>query len=205
MIPVRQVSSGAQLAGMPLNYAKWDNLEDSDEEEERFSGGVNRPNQPSPHASQDKQTAQVAPNFIVRTTALASGCHSKRPAYINVCSSTAVPGSMSAAPSSMRGLDASFPYIVGDVREDEDKEGACFVVECLFHPDAHSAFAKDKRIGEAMIRTALNVVSEMALPLDKSEWSLFELDELREKNGTFFFAPGRLRNASADDELSGVE
>jgi len=189
---------------MPLNYSKWDNIEDSDDEEEKFTGGRNVPSQPVPQASQEKQTAQVTAGFIVRTT-VASGSYSRRPAYINVCSSPSVPDTMSAAPSAINGLDTSFPYIVGDPREDKDKEGICLVVECLFHPKTLATFDTDKRIGEAIIMTALNVVSDMAMPLDKVGWSLFEPSELRERTGKFFFAPGKLRIASGDDDLSGVE
>ena len=195
----------SHMPGLSDSYKKWDNFEDSDEEEEKFSGGriVPKPAPVQQQPDEGKQTAKVAAGFIVKTTA-----QNRQRTYINVCSSTSVPTSMTALPSQTKtkSLDATLPYIVGDAREDEDKEGKCLVIECLFHPDTMAKYEEDKLMAETIITTALSVVHELAIPLEsKSAWSLFEADELRERNGAFFFPPGKLRNQTADGDLGGVE
>lgn len=201
----------------PMNYSKWDKIEDSDDEEPQPSRGRILPKQHTQqeHDRNETRTASVTAGFIIKT--LAHVQHAQLgtadvPAYINVCSSTAVEGKMSATPGGPLSLDATLPYIVGDPRQDEDRDGNdCVVVECMFHQDTLAAYERDKRSAETIITTALNVVSELAFPVDKEKgsWSLFEPDALRETTGRYFFPPGKLKIASkvasGDDDLSGVE
>ena len=195
---------------MPVtDYSKWDHIDDSDDEESPADQGRIVPQRqhtnamPQPSGN-ETQTAQVTAGFIIRTVIVTDEAQ-RVPAFINVCSSTSVAGQLSAAPAS-QGLDATLPFIVGDLREDVDADGAqCCVVECMFHPATLAAFDHDKRSAETVITTALNVVSEHAMPVEKGTWSLFEPDALRETNGRYFFPPGKLRAAVADDDLTGVE
>jgi len=190
---------------MPVtDYSKWDAIEDSDEEEAPAPKGrvVDRAKPNASGEPMETKQATVSAGFIIKTTALVEP---QRPAYINVCISSSVPGTMRAAASS-GGLDATLPYIVGDVREDVDRDrAACYVVECMFSPDTLAAYDRDRRSAETVIHTALGVVADLAMPVDKVTWSLFEPAELREVSGRYFFPPGRLRVAEADDDLSGVE
>jgi len=200
-----------------VNYAKWDNIEDSDDDEPQPSRGRILPKHHTQqeHDRNETRTASVTAGFIIKTTAHVQHAQlgtADAPAYINVCSSTAVEGKMSATLGGPLSLDATLPYIVGDPRQDEDRDGNdCVVVECMFHPDTLAAYELDKRSAETIITTALNVVSELAFPVDKDKgsWSLFEPDALRETTGRYFFPPGKLKVASkvasGDDDLSGVE
>ena len=180
---------------MPLNYSKWDNLDDSDDEAPPPHNEVapSRQQQQQRGASGQTQQTTVKAAFILKSKALADG----RQIYINVCSSNAVDGGLSAKPASVKGLNATLPYIVGDLRTDEDANGdGCYVVEALFHPDTMGTAEKNKQTAETVITTALAVVSELATPVDQKEWSVFEPDALRERNGAHFFAPGKLRPAT---------
>ena len=188
---------------MPVtDYNKWSNFEDSDDEEQQPNGRIEGKSQPSfsKEDAGEKQKATVAASFIIRSVA-----RDGKPCYLNVCSSDAVEGGMRAQAARARGLDASLPYIVGDPRTDEDVEGDCHVIECLFHPDTILSATKNKQTAETVITTALAVVSELAIPLDKQSWALFEPEALREVNGTHFFAPGKLKLHLANSDLEGVE
>ena len=187
---------------MPVtDYSAWDNFSDDSDGDPAPSNNGRILQQQRPQGTDQKQTATVTAGFILKTETL----DTKRPAYINVCSSPSVPGTVSATPSATFGFDATLPYIVGDVREDVDEHGSCFVVECLFHVETLQAFEADKRLAESVITTALNVVSELAMPVDKSNWQLFEPAALKEPTGKYFFPPGKLRNLMANDDLTGVE
>jgi hypothetical protein len=187
---------------MPLDYSKWDALEDSDDEEPPKSSSVssNKVNDNGPQVPGcDKQSATVTAGFIVQTSA----SKDKLPVYINVCSSPVVPGgALKTTPSAVDGIDASFPYICGDLRTDDDGHGDCYVVELIIHPQTMVRADKDKPMAHAVIRTALAVVSQKALPVEETEWSLFTPDALKEVSGAYFFAPGKL---VADEDLQGVE
>jgi len=121
--------------------------------------------------------------------------------YINVCSSDVVEDQMTAVPNSPHGLGCTLPYIVGDLREDANGSEPCLVLEVMFNPTTLERSAASKQTQQAVITTAVNVVSENVLPLRTSEWALFEPEMLKEVTGCYFFAPGKLRN----DDLDGVE
>mmetsp|Transcript_1751 Transcript_1751/g.3528 ORF Transcript_1751/g.3528 Transcript_1751/m.3528 type:complete len:183 (-) Transcript_1751:314-862(-) len=179
-----------------LNYSKWDNLDDSDDEAPpppRIEPAQKRA--PSKQSG-SRGSATVAAGFILKTTA-----HDGKEMYINVCSSNAVEGNMSATPSSKSGLNATLPFIVGDMRSDTNSEGdSCYVVEALFHPDTIARADKDKQTAETVITTALAVVSQHATLVDQKAWSIFEPAALRETTGAYFFAPGKLTPANAGIE-----
>ena len=44
---------------------------------------------------------------------------------------------------------------MGDAREDEDKEGKCLVIECLFHPDTMAKYEEDKLMAD--LETVLGI------------------------------------------------
>lgn len=174
-----------------VNYDKWDHIVDSDDEEQPApqvqAQKPSRPEVAGPDGP--RQSATVKASFIIQTECTTDN----RKLYINVCSSNAVPSGMATTPSAARGLDASLPYIVGDVRADEDEHGECYVVECLFHPETIHHADNNKQAAETVIATALAVVGDSSVPCTKDSWSLFEPAALREKNGTYFFAPGKLK------------
>ena len=178
----------------PLNYSKWDNIDDSDDEEQPApQPPVSGKAVSSPGSSnEEKQTATVVAGFIVKTACLTTGV----PLFINICASTSVPGGgMSATPTSIDGLAANFPYICGDMRMDNDGAGDCFVVECIFHPSTLARAEAEKLTAQSVIKTALAVVSQKSRPVKEDEWALFAPDELKEPTGAHFFAPGKLAAA----------
>lgn len=198
---------------MPIDYKKWDSLElddSSDDEKPPPPSGQFVGDEPAPapkfdsssgklvgDASREKRSATVTAGFIVRTTSRDGG----KPVYINVCGSTSVPGGMrQSGQISSAGFDATVQYICADLRADEDERGACYVVECLFHPDvmARCTRADEKATQEGVIRTALGVVSGKQLALNVDEWSLFEPAALRETSGAYFFAPAKLKPGGTD-------
>ena len=185
----------------PLNYSKWDNLDDSDDDEpkkssvrptgEALGGGSSK-------AGGEKQSATVTAGFVIRTS-IAGGSK----LYINICSSLAVPGGMTAVPDASNGLAANMPYICGDMRQDDDGGKTCLCVEFIFAPATLKAAADNKQAAEVCIKTALAVVAQnhQNLAVDQTDWSLFEHDAIREVTGAHFFAPGKM----ADQDLDGVE
>ena len=91
----------------PLNYSKWDNIDDSDDEDvpASTSSGAAR-QQPVDSSHGASRTAEVRAGFVVCAPSRADG----EPLYINVCSSNVVAdeqGHMSAKPSGKGGLTAS--------------------------------------------------------------------------------------------------
>lgn len=183
------------LAMPPLNYSKWDQIEDSDDEPD-LPPPENKPMPPPPGTrSDEKATATVRAGFVVKAVSL----NDQRNVYINVCSSEAVPGTgMSATPNAVNRLGVTFPYIVGDLRSDFDGEDPCWVIECLFHPDTLRRANREKLTMESLIKTAVALVSQNAVALtSESEWELFNSDLLvdaptADDVKTWFFAPGRL-------------
>ena len=178
---------------MPIDYSKFDHLEDSDDEDSKAEPqGRILPSNDAALASGQRAQATVKAGVILKTIATADG----RAAYINIVGSSAVEGGMSASAAAPRGLDANIPFIVGDVRTDDDGQlgdgRGCYVVECMFHPSTMERFGSDKQAAETCIQTALAVVSKSALPVDQAAWSLFEPAALREMDGTYFFPPGKL-------------
>lgn len=182
----------------PLNYSKWDNLDDSDDEEAEapvgMKTGASRP-EPQGQGQEAKQTASVLPAFVVQSVSIAD----KRPTYINVVSSPAVPGgAMTGVASDEGGVTASFPYICGDLRTDTDLQSApCYVIELIVHPETMKRAEKDRQTQMAVIKTALAVVSEKSIPVQAESWSMCESESLREPSGAYFFAPGRMMQAAA--------
>ena len=188
--------------------SKWDSLDSDDDDDDAAStkagGSASSSNAAgsAPQASNEKQTATVKAGFIVQT----SSARDKKAVYINVCSSDAVPGgAMSGTASSMGGITANFPYICGDIRTDTDGGGgassSCYVVELIVHPETIDRATKDRQTHLAVIKTALAVVSDKAIPLDQKVWSLFEPKALRESTGAYFFAPGKLAQAADLGEI----
>lgn len=194
-----------KLPLMPLNYSKWDNLDDSDDDDappanKGGSGGGGSSGAVSKAKSTDeRQSASVTSSFVLRTIRSSN----RVPVYINVCASHVVPGgAMTATPTAANNLLATnLPYIVGDVRQDNDGEEACHVVECIFHPDTIKRADADKLAAETVIQTALAVVSQRQFELEQREWSVVTHDALKDSSTTYFFAPGRLANV----DLSAVE
>jgi hypothetical protein len=179
------------------DYSKWDTFVDSSDDDEAAKPAITPAAPVVPGPSGPSQQATVKASFIVLTECTLD----KKKLYINICSSNSVAHGMSTTPSDARGLHASLSYIVGDARTDDDGDGECYVVECLFHPETIAHADNNKQAAEAVIHTALNVVSDLSVPCAKNSWSLFEHARLREHDGTYFFAPGKL----ADDDLSGIE
>jgi hypothetical protein len=187
----------------PLNYSKWDNLDDSDDDEPQQRGGRSQaavgrdvPNvKPASGEEDQKKSATVKAGFIVRTMAQNGGV--PMPLYVNVCESSSVPGGgMTAAPSSADGLAANMPYIAGDPRQDFDGAADCIVVEFIYAPDTMRQAEANKQAHEVCIKTALAVLGKHYEPLqiDQQRWAIFERDEVQEKTlpGKYFFAPGKL-------------
>ena len=180
----------------PLNYSKWDNLDDSDDDEVEAPVGMKTgASQPEAQGQgQEKQTASVLPAFVIQSTSIAD----KKPTYINVVSSPAVPGGGMSGVANDGGIMANFPYICGDLRTDTDlKSEPCYVIELIVHPETMKRAEKDRQTQMAVIKTAMAVVSEKSIPVQAENWTLCESESLREPSGAFFFAPGRMMQAAA--------
>ena len=184
----------------PINYSKWDNLEDSDDDEHQTKGkptqGTIQPNVPpsgggaSSAGEDQKKKATVTAGFVVRTMAAGHGV----PLYINICSSPAVPGGGMTTKPDAGGLSANMPYIAGDPRQDHDGETTCIVVEFIFAPDTLKHAAANKQAHKVCIDTALAVLGQHydSMKIDQQNWSLFEREEIKERSGAYFFAPGKM-------------
>ena len=135
----------------------------------------------------------IKTHFVLRVPA-----SDGRALYINVCGSDVVAESMGAQPTGPAALNASFPYQLGVMRQEQDGHDVVFVLECLFSKATLARAVADKRAHQALIEAAVRIVSEYALPLRISEWSLCTRSELREPDGTYFFAPGRLSDTNLD-------
>ena len=107
----------AFFRAMPIDYSKFDHLEDSDDEDSKAEPqGRILPSNDAALASGQRAQATVKAGVILKTIATADG----RAAYINIVGSSAVEGGMSASAAAPRGLDSNVPFIVGDVRTDDD-------------------------------------------------------------------------------------
>ena len=190
---------------MPLNYSKWDNFVDSDDEDLPVIKPIHPKGEKPPSeggrgsVQGEKGQATVTAAFIVRTVARTNNV----PVYLNICSSPSVPGGgMTAFPDSNNGLSANMPYICGDIRQDNDGEADCYVLEFIFAPDTLKQATDNKQACEVCIRTALAVVSQQheILKVDPDGWQLYAPDALKEVSGAHFFAPGKMLRSKQSAE-----
>ena len=196
-----------ELAGllMPLDYSKFDNIVDSDDEEgaSRPSVAKNRGQElverrtdqqpamdPSKRAEGTAET-KVKAGFVLKVRAKDGA----EPLFINVCSSTIVEDVMHANPD-RKGLGVTFPYQLGHLRKDVEGTLPCRVLEIIFSPGTLAGI-DNKQTHHALITAAVRIVSQYALPLHEDSWELFTHKALREVDGTYFFPPMRLISADA--------
>jgi hypothetical protein len=179
---------------MPLDYSKFDNLDDSDDDDQTEELRIEHHDQPlqvtDVHGARQKlpkqQTASVKAGLVVRVPTRGEG----RPVYINVCQSTIVPGEMSTkpSPSSPKSLVVTFPHVLGDFRQDRDRHGPCHVIEAMFHPGTLAQCGNDNKQNQKnLILSAVRLVSQR-MPLLEEEWVLFNDPDIREADGTHYFA-----------------
>lgn len=175
---------------MPLNYSKWDNIVDSDDDDGPTTGGVDRPDTSNPTEVGEQRSATVKPGFVVHCPAANDG---HPPLFINVCSSGVVEETMSSTPHGSASLGVSFPYQLGNLRPELDGDTQVAVVELMVSPGTLTQSMATKQAQQALITAAVQLASKHVLPLREEEWKLCTRDELREPDGqSYFFAPGRL-------------
>ena len=188
---------------MPIDYSKFDAIVDSSDEEAEPSGRKNVPEPEQNSAPSDAvrggdegQMVTINAGFVILAM---TRDDPHVPVYINVCSSDkvrAVDVEAIRSDAALRNpgeVQMNFPYIVNSARDGEDEKGPCKIVEALFHQDTLGLAAEHKRAQEALIETALAVVSDEAVPLRPRKWSIYENEAVRETNGTYFFLPEKLK------------
>ena len=179
-----------------IDYSKFDKIVDSSDEEDDTvirsaepskPGGVNKPKTPDPGAYNTNTTTAKA-GFVLRVpTRTREGL----PMYINVCSALCVAEPMKASASNLDSLGATFPYQLGDPREDHDGTSPCYVVEAMYSSKTLQA-TSNKQVHEELIKASILLCSQNIMPLHEGSWTLCTREEIRERDGTFFFAPGKL-------------
>ena len=139
-----------------IDYSKFDKIVDSSDEEDDTvirsaepskPGGVNKPKTPDPGAYNTNTTTAKA-GFVLRVP---TRTRESLPMYINVCSALCVAEPMKASASNLDSLGATFPYQLGDPREDHDGTSPCYVVEAMYSSKTLQA-TSNKQVHEELIK-----------------------------------------------------